>query len=190
MPAASQDTTESLKMAHTLCPLTPTLFSPCFPLCHSFLLKSCSRFKVNSALVYVSTRSTLEEKRKLEEQQQRIRTKQKQRTKSLQKLVTTRAEANDPHQSLAQVSKSKLRTFRYLILHCMRDIQCKIQRSPSLWSHTFAKSYTVQAARKEVAKCSIPTGKLLPVLRILLFMVLQISSCVSSMEKSRGKGPV
>ncbi|XP_009980930.1 PREDICTED: protein FAM161A, partial [Tauraco erythrolophus] len=57
-------------------------------------------------------RNSLEEKRKLEQQQKRNRTKQKQRTKKLQKIVTARAEANDPHQSLAQVSKSKLKTFR------------------------------------------------------------------------------
>uniref|UniRef100_A0A669P423 Protein FAM161A n=1 Tax=Phasianus colchicus TaxID=9054 RepID=A0A669P423_PHACC len=57
-------------------------------------------------------RNSHEEKRRLEEQQKRNRTKQKQRTKKLQKIVTTRAEANDPHQSLAQVSESKLKAFR------------------------------------------------------------------------------
>ncbi|XP_072189213.1 protein FAM161A [Excalfactoria chinensis] len=57
-------------------------------------------------------RNSHEEKRRLEEQQKRNRTKQKQRTKKLQRIVTTRAEANDPHQSLAQVSKSKLKAFR------------------------------------------------------------------------------
>ncbi|XP_062429480.1 protein FAM161A isoform X2 [Rhea pennata] len=57
-------------------------------------------------------RNSLEEKRKLEEEQKRNRTKQKQRAKKLQKIITTRAEANDPHQSLAQMSKSKLKTFR------------------------------------------------------------------------------
>ncbi|XP_074920540.1 protein FAM161A isoform X2 [Chelonoidis abingdonii] len=57
-------------------------------------------------------RKSLEEKRKLEEEQKRIRTKQKQRVKKLQKLITTRAEANDPHQSLARMSKSKLKIIR------------------------------------------------------------------------------
>ncbi|XP_010704884.2 protein FAM161A [Meleagris gallopavo] len=57
-------------------------------------------------------RNSHEEKRRLEEQQKRNRTKQKQRTKKLQKIVMTRAEANDPHQSLAQVSESKLKAFR------------------------------------------------------------------------------
>lgn len=51
----------------------------------------------------------------MEEQQKRNRTKQKQRTKKMQKIVTTRAEANDPHQSLAQMSKYKLKTFRYFV---------------------------------------------------------------------------
>ncbi|XP_043367912.1 protein FAM161A isoform X2 [Dermochelys coriacea] len=57
-------------------------------------------------------RKSLEEKRKLEEEQKRIRAKQKQRVKKLQKLITTRAEANDPHQSLARMSKSKLKIIR------------------------------------------------------------------------------
>ncbi|KAH1173448.1 hypothetical protein KIL84_017287 [Mauremys mutica] len=57
-------------------------------------------------------RKSLEEKRKLEEEQKRIRAKQKQRVKNLQKLITTRAEANDPHQSLARMSKSKLKIIR------------------------------------------------------------------------------
>ncbi|XP_006122228.1 protein FAM161A isoform X1 [Pelodiscus sinensis] len=57
-------------------------------------------------------RTSLEEKRKLEEEQKRSRAKQKQRAKKLQKLITTRAEANDPHQSLAQMSKSKLKIIR------------------------------------------------------------------------------
>ncbi|XP_009077098.1 PREDICTED: protein FAM161A, partial [Acanthisitta chloris] len=59
-----------------------------------------------------AVRNSLEEKRKLEEQQKRNRTKQKQRRKTFQKIVMARAEANDPHQSLAQISKSKLKTFR------------------------------------------------------------------------------
>lgn len=70
---------------------------------------------MNSALVYFPPRNSLEEKRKLEEQQKRNRTKQKQRTKKFQKIVMARAEANDPHQSLAQMSKSRLKTFRYFV---------------------------------------------------------------------------
>jgi shikimate kinase len=49
----------------------------------------------------------------LEEERNRILTKQKQRMKELQKLLTTRAKAYDSHQSLAQISKSKVKYFRY-----------------------------------------------------------------------------
>ncbi|KAK2531743.1 Fam161a [Columba guinea] len=72
-------------------------------------------------------RNSLEEKRKLEEQQKRNRTKQKQRMKKLQKIVTARAEANDPHQSLAQVSKSKLKTFRNDEKQRMREYLQELQ---------------------------------------------------------------
>ncbi|XP_015278046.1 PREDICTED: protein FAM161A [Gekko japonicus] len=57
-------------------------------------------------------RDSLEEKRRQEEAQRKIRAKRKQRARKLQRLITTRAEANDPHQSLAQLYKSKLKTFR------------------------------------------------------------------------------
>lgn len=49
----------------------------------------------------------------LEEERNRILTKQKQRMKELQKLLTTRAKAYDSHQSLAQMSKSRVKSLRY-----------------------------------------------------------------------------
>lgn len=49
----------------------------------------------------------------LEEERNRILTKQKQRMKELQKLLTTRAKAYDSHQSLAQMSKSRIKSLRY-----------------------------------------------------------------------------
>ncbi|XP_015712501.2 protein FAM161A [Coturnix japonica] len=72
-------------------------------------------------------RNSHEEKRRLEEQQKRNRTKQKQRTKKLQKIVTTRAEANDPHQSLAQTSKSKLKAFRNSAKQRMQEYLQELQ---------------------------------------------------------------
>ncbi|ELW63338.1 Protein FAM161A [Tupaia chinensis] len=57
-------------------------------------------------------RRSLEEKKMLEEERNRILTKQKQRTKELQKLLTTRAKAYDSHQSLAQMSKSRVKYLR------------------------------------------------------------------------------
>ncbi|XP_065538447.1 protein FAM161A isoform X2 [Lathamus discolor] len=99
-------------------------------------------------------RSSLEEKRKLEEQQQRIRTKQKQRTKSLQKLVTTRAEANDPHQSLAQVSKSKLRTFRNYekqrmqeYLQELKEMEERVKQRPLLFERVTQKNARIAAEK-------------------------------------------
>ena len=49
----------------------------------------------------------------LEEERHRILTKQKQRIKELQKLLTTRAKAYDSHESLAQMSKSRIKALRY-----------------------------------------------------------------------------
>lgn len=49
----------------------------------------------------------------LEEERNRILTKRKQRMKELQKLLTTRAKAYDSHQSLAQMSKSRVKSLRY-----------------------------------------------------------------------------
>ncbi|XP_046770987.1 protein FAM161A isoform X3 [Gallus gallus] len=72
-------------------------------------------------------RNSHEEKRRLEEQQKRNRTKQKQRTKKLQKVVMTRAEANDPHQSLAQISKSKLKAFRTSAKQRMQEYLQELQ---------------------------------------------------------------
>uniref|UniRef100_A0A8D0HAM2 Protein FAM161A n=1 Tax=Sphenodon punctatus TaxID=8508 RepID=A0A8D0HAM2_SPHPU len=58
-------------------------------------------------------RSSLEERKTLEEEKKRSKAKQKERAIKLRKLITTRAEANDPHRSLAQMSKSKLKLYRY-----------------------------------------------------------------------------
>lgn len=62
-------------------------------------------------------RDSTEEKRKLEEEQKRNKAKQKQRTRKLQRLITSRAEANDPHLSLSQIYKSKLKLFRYSVIY-------------------------------------------------------------------------
>ncbi|XP_009639833.1 protein FAM161A isoform X1 [Egretta garzetta] len=99
-------------------------------------------------------RNSLEEKRKLEEQQKRNRTKQKQRTKKLQKIVTTRAEANDPHQSLAQVSKSKLKTFRNYekqrmqeYLQELQEIEERVNQRPLLFERVTQKNARIAAEK-------------------------------------------
>ncbi|XP_058038702.1 protein FAM161A isoform X2 [Ahaetulla prasina] len=58
-------------------------------------------------------RKSAEEKKKVEEEHKRREAKQRERARKLQRLIATRAEANDPHQSLAKMLNSKLKLFRY-----------------------------------------------------------------------------
>ncbi|KAM9271704.1 protein FAM161A [Morus bassanus] len=99
-------------------------------------------------------RNSLEEKRKLEEQQKRNRTKQKQRMKKLQKVVTTRAEANDPHQSLAQMSKSKLKIFRNYekqrmqeYLQELQEMAERVNQRPLLFERVTQKDARIAAEK-------------------------------------------
>ncbi|KAM6298238.1 protein FAM161A [Aegotheles albertisi] len=99
-------------------------------------------------------RNSLEEKRKLEEQQKRNRTKQKQRTKKLRKIVTARAEANDPHQSLAQMSKSKLKTFRNYekqrmqeYLQELQEMEERVNQRPLLLERVTQKNARIAAEK-------------------------------------------
>ncbi|XP_045405647.1 protein FAM161A isoform X1 [Lemur catta] len=72
-------------------------------------------------------RRSLEEKKMLEEERNRILTKQKQRMKELQKLLTTRAKAYDSHQSLAQMSKSRVKYLRKSEKERMREYQRELE---------------------------------------------------------------
>ncbi|KAM6434031.1 protein FAM161A [Rhynochetos jubatus] len=99
-------------------------------------------------------RNSLEEKRKLEEQQKRNSTKQKQRTKKLQKIVTTRAEANDPHQSLAQMSESKLKTLRNYekqrrqeYLQELQEMEERVNQRPLLFERVTQKNARIAAEK-------------------------------------------
>nr|XP_010301910.1 PREDICTED: protein FAM161A [Balearica regulorum gibbericeps] len=101
-----------------------------------------------------AVRNSLEEKKKLEEQQKRNRTKQRQRTKKLQKIVTARAEANDPHQSLAQVSKSKLKTFRDYekqrmqeYLQELQEMEERVKQRPLLFERVTQKNARIAAEK-------------------------------------------
>ncbi|XP_013805436.1 protein FAM161A [Apteryx mantelli] len=100
-------------------------------------------------------RNSLEEKRKLEEEQKRNRTKQKQRAKKLQKIITTRAEANDPHQSLAQMSKSKLKTFRNYekqrmqeYLQELQEMEERVNQRPLLLERATQKNARIAAEQR------------------------------------------
>ncbi|KAM4867124.1 protein FAM161A isoform 2-T2 [Thomomys bottae] len=74
-----------------------------------------------------ATRRSLEEKKMLEEERNRILTKQKQRMKELQKLLTTRVKAYDSHQSLAQMSKSKVKNLRKSEKERMKEYQQELE---------------------------------------------------------------
>lgn len=54
----------------------------------------------------------LEQRRKVEEEEERWREKQRQRERKLQRVVSQRAQANDPHLALSQTHQSKLKEFR------------------------------------------------------------------------------
>lgn len=54
----------------------------------------------------------LEQRKRAEEEEERWREQQKQREKKLQRVVSKRAQANDPHLALSQTHQSKLREFR------------------------------------------------------------------------------
>nr|XP_019573173.1 PREDICTED: protein FAM161A isoform X2 [Rhinolophus sinicus] len=74
-----------------------------------------------------ATRRSLEEKKMLEEERNRILTKQKQRMKGLQKLLTTRSKAYDSHQSLAQMSKSRIKSLRKSEKERMREYRQELE---------------------------------------------------------------
>lgn len=58
------------------------------------------------------SRKVLEQRKRAEEEEEKWKEKQKQREKTLQKVITKRAQANDPHVTLAQTCPSKLKEFR------------------------------------------------------------------------------
>ncbi|XP_066234289.1 protein FAM161A isoform X1 [Saccopteryx leptura] len=74
-----------------------------------------------------ATRRSLEEKKMLEEERNRILTKQKQRMKELRKLLTTRAKAYDSHQSLVQMSKSRMISLRKSEKERMREYRRELE---------------------------------------------------------------
>ncbi|XP_054557564.1 protein FAM161A isoform X2 [Talpa occidentalis] len=74
-----------------------------------------------------ATRKSLEEKKMLEEERNRILTKQKQRMKELQKLLINRAKAYDSHQSLAQMSKARVKSLRKSEKERMREYQQELE---------------------------------------------------------------
>ncbi|XP_032912196.1 protein FAM161A isoform X1 [Catharus ustulatus] len=122
-----------------------------------FLGRGKSKFPKNTEATrqrLQALRNALEEKRKLEEQQKRNRTKQKQRTKKFQKIVMARAEASDPHQSLAQISKSRLKTFRNNerqrrkeYLQELQEMEERVKQMPLLFERVAQKNARIAAEK-------------------------------------------
>ncbi|XP_048971869.1 protein FAM161A isoform X4 [Canis lupus dingo] len=102
-----------------------------------------------------ATRRSLEEKKMLEEERNRILTKQKQRMKELQKLLTIRAKAYDSHQSLAQMSKSRVKSLRKSEKERMREYQQeleereeKLKNRPLLFERVAQKNARMAAEKR------------------------------------------
>ncbi|XP_036852522.1 protein FAM161A isoform X1 [Manis javanica] len=102
-----------------------------------------------------ATRRSLEEKKMLEEERNRILTKQKQRMKELQKLLTTRAKAYDSHQSLAQMSKSRIKSLRKGEKERMREYRReleereeKLKNRPLLFERVAQKNARMAAEKR------------------------------------------
>ncbi|XP_034966323.2 protein FAM161A isoform X1 [Zootoca vivipara] len=101
-----------------------------------------------------AVRESAEEKRKVEEEKKKNRTKQKERARKLQRLIHTRAEANDPHQSLAQMHKSKFKIFRKHekqrmkeYLQELEEMEERVQKRPLLLEQATQKNARIAAEK-------------------------------------------
>ncbi|XP_008112596.1 protein FAM161A [Anolis carolinensis] len=99
-------------------------------------------------------RNSAKEKQRVEEEQKRRRAKQKQRARELQRLISTRAEANDPHQSLAQIYKSKLKIFRKHekqrmkeYLQELEEMEERVEKRPLLLEQATQKNARIAAEK-------------------------------------------
>ncbi|XP_048858317.1 protein FAM161A [Brienomyrus brachyistius] len=86
-----------------------------------------------------AVRRALEQRREAEEEEDRWREKQRQRERKLQKVISRRALANDPHTALSQICPTKLKQFRTQDRQRrkeygaeMREIQKRVEGRPLL----------------------------------------------------------
>ncbi|XP_066518213.1 protein FAM161A [Hoplias malabaricus] len=105
-----------------------------------------------------AVRKVLEQRKKAEEEEERWRETQRQKEKKLQKLITKRAQANDPHVALAESCQSKLKEFRKQDLQRrreyreeMREIQQRVKSRPLLLEQV-AQMNAKQTAEKRYAE--------------------------------------
>ncbi|MBN3320260.1 F161A protein, partial [Atractosteus spatula] len=101
-----------------------------------------------------AVRKSLEQRKKAEEEEEKWREMQRQRERKLQRVIAKRAQANDPHQALAQTSMSRLKQFRKQdqqrrkeYLEEMREIQERLKERPLLLEQVTQKNAR-QAAEK------------------------------------------
>ncbi|KAM6971991.1 protein FAM161A [Aplochiton taeniatus] len=101
-----------------------------------------------------AVRKVLEQRRKAEEEEEKWRKRQKQREKKLQRVVSKRAQANDPHVALSQTCQSKLKEFRKQDLlrtkeyrQEIKEIQERVKGRPLLLEQV-AQRNAKQAAEK------------------------------------------
>ncbi|KAL6481822.1 hypothetical protein MHYP_G00099020 [Metynnis hypsauchen] len=100
----------------------------------------------------------LEQRKKAEEDEERWRERQRQKEKKLQKVITKRAQANDPHVALAHTCQSKLKEFRKQDLQRrkeyreeMKEIQERVKSRPLLLEQV-AQMNAKKAAEKRYAE--------------------------------------
>ncbi|XP_026118664.1 protein FAM161A-like [Carassius auratus] len=140
--------------------MTPPALSPRTPsssLCSSLSgSQECLSAKITDAAKkrQEAVRKVLEQRKRAEEEEEKLKEKQKQREKRLQKVITKRAQANDPHMTLAQTCPSKLKEFRKQDLQRqreyqeeMREIQERVKGRPLLLEQV-AQMNAKRAAQK------------------------------------------
>ncbi|XP_062304048.1 protein FAM161A [Osmerus eperlanus] len=101
-----------------------------------------------------AVRKVLEQRKKAEEEEESWKERQKQREKKLQKVVSKRAQANDPHLALSQTCQTKLKQFRKQDLQRrkeykeeMKEMQQRVKGRPLLLEQV-AQRNAKQAAEK------------------------------------------
>ncbi|XP_048448941.1 protein FAM161A, partial [Rhincodon typus] len=105
-----------------------------------------------------AVRKLLEEKKKKEEKEENWKREQKLRERKLKKVISTRARASDPHKSLAEVSRSKLKQYRnhqrkrtkeYLLE--LEEMQDRVSRRPLLLEELTMRNARRAAERQYAA---------------------------------------
>ncbi|KAG1956015.1 protein FAM161A [Pimephales promelas] len=106
--------------------VSPRALSPSSSRCSSLSgSQECLTAKITDAAKkrQEAVRKVLEQRKRIEDEEEKWKEKQKQREKRLQKVITKRAQANDPHVALAQTCPSKLKEFRKQDLQRQREFQ-------------------------------------------------------------------